>query len=519
VSEPARAAADGVATTGESATGLARLAEIEHIIVLMMENRSFDHVLGYLSLPEYASGAPLVEGFNATSPHTNVYRGTEFNVPDSERTYYSSPLFPPPTLRSPALSQAWQDLPHHAEAVALQMSDGMAGFVDAYAQELKERKRKPRRDTLGYPMGYLRAEDVPVYDYLARTYCVCDSWFCSVAGPTMPNRFFAIAGTTNGIVSNTEILLHARGNFKAFFRHLRPDCTWRWYSSDPGILRAIDDRFLHDDQNDRFAFFDQFTNHATRSFLGDLFGTDEQEPSLPNVCWIDPNFAVPLRPGGSTESNDDHPPAPVMAGQKLVNKLYEALRRSPYWMRSMLIIVYDEHGGFFDHVQPPEGLGPRVPAFVISPHAKPGVCSTHFEHTSIAKTILLRFGTDDALELMPDRVRTARDMLDTLASGDRPPIIGEPVPNAGAAAIADSDLVPAYLPAPALTLPRALEIADSAPTELQELLATMAIALRTGVRDVRFWLGIGQIPARGWAVLHRWFRRLRRAPLLEERRT
>ena len=505
-------------TAATSQKELGRLAQIEHIIVLMMENRSFDHVLGYLSLPDYSPGAPAVNGLNADEPYSNQYTGDEFQIPEGERTFTSAPLFPPPALRSPALSQAWQDLPHHKEAVEVQFAGNMGGFVNAYAKELKENCRTPLRHALGYPMGYLRAEDIPVYDYLARTFCVCDSWFCSVAGPTMPNRFFAIAGTTKDITDNTKILLHERGNFDSFFNHLRPEVTWRWYSSDPGILRAIDDRYLLDDQNDRFAFFDQFTNRAPRSFLGDLFGTDEQEPCLPNVCWIDPNFAVPLRPGGPAESNDDHPPAPVIAGQKLVNKLYEALRQSQFWETSMLVVVYDEHGGFYDHVVPPEGLGPRVPAFVISPHAKAGTCSTAFEHVSIMKTILLRFGQDDAFEKMPERVAAAEDLRVTLETGDQPPIVAGPVPGAGAAAIVDSDLLPTYLAAPGLTLPRALELVDRAPTELQQLIATMAVALRTGVRDVRFWLHLGQLPARGWAVLRRELRRLFRRRLLEERR-
>lgn len=503
----------------ESDEGLGQLGQIEHIVVLMMENRSFDHVLGYLSLPDYAPGAPAVNGLNPVTPYSNEYTGDEFEIPDDERTYESSPLYPPPPLRSPALSQAWQDLPHHAEAVELQIAGEMGGFVDAYAKELKENDRTPLRHTLGYPMGYLRAEDVPVYDYLARTFCVCDAWHSSVVGPTMPNRFFAIAGTTKGITDNTKILLHERGNFESFFHHLRPEVTWRWYSSDPGILRAIDDRYLLDDQNDRFAFFDQFTNRAPRSFLGDLFGTDEQEACLPNVCWIDPNFAVPLRPGGPAESNDDHPPAPVIAGQKLVNKLYEALRRSDFWKTSMLIVVYDEHGGFYDHVVPPEGLGPRVPALVISPHVKAGTCSTPFEHVSIMKTILLRFGTDDALERMPERVGAAGDLRLTLGMGDQPTIVDGPVPDAGTAAIDESELLPTYLPAPGLTLPRALELVDRAPTELQQLIATMAVALRTGVRDARFWVHhFGQLPARGWAVLRRGLRRFFGLRLLQERR-
>jgi phospholipase C len=496
--------------------------QVDHIVVLMMENRSFDHTLGYLSLPRYSAGAPSVNGLHEDQPYSNQYTGNEFSVPDDQRVYRSTPLFPPRPLFAPALSQHWEDPPHERDAVQLQIADKMSGFVNAYAKKLHARHRHPRPPVLGYPMGYLTKTDVPVYDHLARTFCVCDRWFCSVAGPTMPNRFFAAAGTNKGIYDNTEILLHERGNFKSFFRYLRPECTWRWYSSDPAILRAIDDEFLHDDYKDRFAYFDQFTEEQPRCFLSDLFGSDEQEPSLPNVAWIDPNFASTLRPGGGMLSNDDHPPAPVIAGQKLVNKLYEALRRSKYWKSSMLVVVYDEHGGFFDHEEPPDGLGPRVPALVVSPQAEAGVCSAAFEHASIIKTILLRFGTSDAFDQVPQRVADANDLGVTIAIDGELINSGGPVPEPGEAAIVESDLVPTYLPHPGSTLPRAIELIDRAPTELQELIGTMAVSLRTGVRDIRWWVRRGEAIGRIYADVRRrllgWWRGLRGKPLLAERR-
>lgn len=466
----------------------ARLNKIEHIIVLMMENRSFDHVLGYLSLPQYSDGAPAVNGLSESTP-PNAYTGTEFSYPAvDELVHHPSPLYPdpPPEHRLPPLTPLWEDPPHEHESQEIQINGGaMDGFVNAYAARLYERlspyRRVPDWRVLGYPMGYLVKKDVPVYDYLARTYCVCDNWFCSVRGPTMTNRFFSVAGTTNGILENTKILLHRRDAFRSLFQYLPPR-SWRWYSSDPAVLRAVDDEFLRDSWDDRFAYFDQATERQSRSFLSDLFGSDDQDPALPSVAWIDPNFAITAE-GGHLRSNDDHPPAPVIRGQKLVNKVYTALCESQYWDRSMLVITYDEHGGFFDHEPPPRPeLGPRVPTFVVSPHVKPGRCAVELDHASLIKTILTRFGTEGALDQMPERVQLAPDLGVTL-SDERGDVGGGPVPVTGEAAVDSDDLAPEYLPKPASTIPRAVELLDRAPTDLQADVARMAIILRSGLRN------------------------------------
>jgi phospholipase C len=479
------------------------LSKIDHIVVLMMENRSFDHILGYLSLPEHSEGAPPVNGLSSSMPPSE-YTGAEFSYPDvDELVHYSAPLYPdpPPEHRLPPLTPLWEDPPHDVASQDVQINDGaMDGFVDAYAARLYERLseygRTPDWRVLGYPMGYLEPKDVPVYDYLARTYCVCDNWFCSVRGPTMPNRFFSVAGTTNGILDNTKILLHRRNAFRSFFRHLRSG-SWRWYSSDPAVLRAVDDEFLRDSYDDRFAYFDQATERQSRSFLSDLFGSDDQQPDLPSVAWIDPNFAITAE-DGHLVSNDDHPPSPVIRGQKLVNKVYETLRQSKYWDRSMLVITYDEHGGFFDHQGPPRPeLGPRVPALVVSPHVKPGRCGVEFEHASLIKTILLRFN-EDALGLMPARVQEANDLWVTLnPEGER--VSGCPVPRPGKAGLDAQDFLPDYLPKPASTVPRAVELLDRAPTDLQVDVARMAIILRSGLRNY-FRL---QELVKSWSPSHR----------------
>jgi phospholipase C len=332
-------------------------------------------------------------------------------------------------------------------------------------------------------------DHVPVFDHLARNFCICDRWFCSVAGPTMPNRFFAVAGTTNGVVNNTDVIVGEFGKFKSFFRHLNP-AAWRWYSSDPGILRAIDKRYMFDNENDHFAYFDQHTEIQPRSFLRDVLGDSERKPELQSVSWIDPNFAMsdtidfPIVIDGPG-SNDDHPPSPVINGQKLVNKVYQALAVSQYRDTSLLIVIYDEHGGFFDHVPPPGSFGPRIPALLVSAHVKRGVCSTPFDHASVIKTILLRFGDEESIGDMPESVQAAAD-LSVAIRDDSLLVPFTEVPNAGNAAILPGDLSPAFLPNNGSTLSRALAFNDEALTDLQrDIIQGIAIPLRTGYKFLR----------------------------------
>jgi phospholipase C len=142
------------------------------------------------------------------------------------------------------------------------------------------------------------------------------------------------------------------------------------------------------------------------------------------VSWIDPNFYDLTF--GPTGSNDDHPPSDLRAGQKLVLHLVDALLQSPAWEKVLLVITYDEHGGFFDHVQPPKAAddrpsmrryGPRVPALVVSPFVgRQSVSKTVFDHTSIIKTILTRFGTESngSLPTMGARVAAAKHVGELL---------------------------------------------------------------------------------------------------------
>jgi phospholipase C len=359
----------------------------------MMENRSFDHMLGYLSLE---GGRADVDGLQVGM--ANDYGGRSYPIHHLERTAFE-----------PA-----EDPDHSGEATSVQIAGGeMSGFVDSFAAKLSQRGVSGHDP--GLVMGYYNAADLPVYDHLAAEFCVCDRWFSSVPGATWPNRLYAIAGRADGTRDDKPSGEAPFYNLPSFVRHLDAhDVSWRWYSYDPGTLRCVDKHYWLSHW-DRFAYVDK-TKLSWKTRLKELPLIDEASSSfledsargkLPAVSWIDPNFKDSTLYGG--DSNDDHPPSDVRDGQLLALTVYHALASGPLWEKTLLVITYDEHGGFYDHVQPPTAedddpalfgqYGIRVPALVVSPWvARGSVSHTVFDHTSIIKTILLRFCGQEDLE-------------------------------------------------------------------------------------------------------------------------
>jgi phospholipase C len=378
---------------------VAALDEIEHIVVLMLENRSFDHMLGYLGLE---AGGPEIDGLQPGM--ANEHDG---------RSY---PIF---RLESTAFTKA-QDPCHSGACVDEQLANGNGGFASNYLRTRKD----PAAAEPVVVMGYYDGEQLPIYDFLSRRFCICDRWFCSVRGATFPNRLYAVAGRAAGSRDNADPPVY---HLPSFVRHLdATGATWRWYTHEVfTTIWAIDRDYLS-------KTFDNVRPFQSPFSFGDFFSA-AQAGKLPSVAWIDPNF-VDL--GGAVGSNDDHPPSDVRAGQELVLKVFNALVRSPAWDRIVLLITYDEHGGFFDHVEPPEAededprpefqaFGPRVPALVVSPRVRPGVSHEVFDHTSIIKSCLVRFCRREG-GLIPDmgaRVRAANHLgvvLDRDVQVERP---------------------------------------------------------------------------------------------------
>jgi phospholipase C len=362
------------------------LDEIEHIVVLMLENRSFDHMLGYLSLERAGSDVDGLQDGMA-----NVHEG---------RSY---PIF---RLTKTALTKA-QDPCHSGACVDEQIADENAGFAGNYIRT----RLDPATAEPVVAMGYYDGEQLPVYDFLARRFCVCDRWFCPVRGATFPNRLYAVAGRAAGSRDNASPPVY---HLPSFVRHLdAAGASWRWYTHELfATIWAVDRDYLP-------KTFDNVRPFSSPFSFEDFFSA-AQAGTLPNVAWIDPNF---VDVGGAVGSNDDHPPSDVRAGQELVLRVFNALVRGPAWEQTLFVITYDEHGGFFDHVAPPSAAdddprpefhayGPRVPALVVSPRLRTRVSHDVFDHTSIIKTCLARFcrRADGFIPDMGARVRAANHL-------------------------------------------------------------------------------------------------------------
>ena len=362
--------------------GAANLEKVDHVVVVMLENRSFDHMLGYLSL---TGARPEIDGLRPGLANQ-----------DQGRTY------PVHHLASTALEM---DPDHSASAIDQQVAGGsMSGFVASAAATLA--RRGVDGGDPGCVMGYYDGTDVPVYDHLAEEFAVCDRWFSSVRGATLPNRLYALCGAASGSRDDRPPYIPPLYHQHSFVRYLDAHhISWRWYSFDPGTLRLADARYRLGHHH-RFGYFskvglpwrtvfDVTVNPKIPSFL-----EDAAAGTLRQVSWIDPAFTNFNLLGFPV--NDDHPPADIKDGQDLVLAVYDALAASPQWDRSLLVVVYDENGGFYDHVPPPRAAddepemfgtyGVRVPAIIVSPWIEPRTVShAVFDHTSIIKTILSRF--------------------------------------------------------------------------------------------------------------------------------
>jgi phospholipase C len=257
---------------------------------------------------------------------------------------------------------------------------------------------------------------------------VCDRWHSSVPGATWPNRLYAVAGSADGSRDDKPVPPPVYDK-RSFVRHLdAAGVDWRWYTYDIGTLRCVDPEYLIG-HHERFSYVDKPKLPWLTALAEELvvasdsasFVEDAQRGTLAPVSWIDPNFKdVNL---AHAQTNDDHPPSDVQDGQELVFLVYNALAAGPKWNSTLLLVVYDEHGGFFDHVPPPEApdddpatfgrYGVRVPALVVSPWAGRGaVANTLFDHTTIIKTILTRFCPAEL-----ERERGTRELIHWLEPG------------------------------------------------------------------------------------------------------
>ncbi len=391
------------------------LNKIDHIVMVMMENRSFDHVLGYRAqLPgaQHADGLTAeLMAFLASAP------------PDG-------PGFPIPALNQSGIvpnahgckTKFPLSVGHHLAAVTQQLSERLTdssgraivspkGFVDNFTPRVPQpdpSKPKPwdsimPEDVLGYYVG----DDLPFTKFLADNYAYCERFFSSHPGPTMPNRMYWLSGDVQYDRTGEAILDNNNGDNFALSRATtifdlltRKGIGWRVYESPPSVAML--------------RMFARYATDNTNIVPFSRLQQDVAQGNLPAVTAIEP--AMHHAP-----ENDDHPPADMYYGQLFLKCVYDTLRsNSALWQKTMLIITYDEHGGFYDHVIPPiadvrtrpmvltdggpSGLEPftastlvtnygvRVPTFVVSPWTPAGKGpDIVLDHCSILKTILARF--------------------------------------------------------------------------------------------------------------------------------
>jgi phospholipase C len=335
---------------------------IEHIVVVMMENRSYDHVLGARALVGLGG-----DGLTASMSNRGQ-RGDDIPVYEALVGNLCIP-----------------DPPHSWSAAHSSFADGAnSGFASAYQAAHHD-------PALRDAMQYLTRRHVPVTWALADAYTVCDRYFCSVMGPTWPNRMYWHAASSNGTMVNE---IPAGGFTWPSIYHRLGDrgIDWRYYYVTLPVLALITNL----DKTGHLFLYEQFLRHAA---VGDLAP----------VTYIDPGFNV----------NDDHPPIHPAYGQQFLASIYLALASSAKWDRTLLVITYDENGGFFDHVPPPVTvddlpsfgqMGFRVPTLVIGPYVRQGVSSTVRDHCSVLAHIERHFD----LEPLNQRTVAANDLSDTL---------------------------------------------------------------------------------------------------------
>ena len=366
--------------------------EIRHVIVLMLENQSFDRLLGFVTLDD-----PTQKLDGLTGAESNPL------APPHDMTPVPVLRLTAPTayVTDPGPGHEFEDVNEQLfgdRAASDTKTPTNSGFVLNYSRQKDAQGR--RLGDLG--RGIMHGLDpalVPVITTLARSFVVCDRWFCSIPGPTWPNRFFLHAATANGLLDTPEV----------------PDQLATEFWNSPYEMRSIFDSLTdkgvpwavyYDDYAQAFALR-RLHRHADRFVKFEQFAHDVEHGTVPAYAFIEPrSFSGPGYP-----ANDQHPPHHLLDGERLIANVYDTIRgNEDLWRRSLLVILYDEHGGFYDHVPPPpavppdgrparssgfayDRLGLRVPAILVSPWVGEGrVDHTVYDHTSLLATLKKVFG-------------------------------------------------------------------------------------------------------------------------------
>jgi phospholipase C len=332
---------------------------LEHIVLVVMENRSFDHLLGWL---------PGANGKQAGLTYADT-QGTP------HQTFPLAPDFQGCSYRDPD---------HSYDGARVEWA---GGACDGWL----------RANDL-WSIGYYRRQDLPFLGRAAPAFTTCDNFYASLMGPTFPNRIYSLSGVTDRL-SNTTVRIELPTIF------------------DRLAAKRISSGYYYG----TFSFMLLYQTHRDIQHKHATFFKQCKTGKLPAFSYVDPNWTFHDEgPSSGSEGNDDHPHSDIRAGEYFLSQVYSAVTRSPAWPRTLLIVTFDEWGGFFDHVSPPAAKdvkpeyaqrGFRVPCVLISPFARRGaVAHGVYDHTSVLKLLEWRFG----LEALSQRDAEAHNLADAL---------------------------------------------------------------------------------------------------------
>jgi phospholipase C len=376
------------------------LSKINHVIWIVQENRTFDNYFGtYLG----ADGIP---------PATCLPK-----LPGSKDCV--KPFHMPLGAPYCDLNHSWQ------VAHAAYDSGRMDGFVWAEGS--------------AFTMGYLDEGDIPNYWDYARHFTLCDRYFSSLNGPSLPNHVYTVAAQSGGLTNNAgtlDAVREALDNPDGFsFASIvdlfaTTNLSWKYYLETQPVPPGMEHRdYLRYPDPHHFSLWNPLVgfkairaNPSLMAHLVDLneYFQDLRGGTLPQVSWIIPDT-----------QDSEHPIQPAAQGMWYVTKLINALMNSPYWKDTAVFLTWDDYGGFYDHVEPPQldafGYGPRVPMIVISPYAKPDFISHEvYDFTSTLKFMEVRWGLGH-LTARDDRAADMLDCFDFDQAPNAPEVI--PVPS------------------------------------------------------------------------------------------
>jgi len=415
-----------------------QLSSINHIVVLMLENRSFDHMLGFLYSDNgnVSPSGQQFEGLTGQESNPDGSGGSVqvFQIQASDANAYLMPGADPGEGYSATNSQLFGSVTAPTPPVA-----SNNGFVTDYSYTLgwesKEGWSIVTGTTASDIMGMFTPETLPVLSALAKGFAVCDFWFASAPTETLPNRAFVCAATSQGHMDDKTKSYTCPSIFGSLSSN---NVSWSVYGYDTSPLTRNDFPDVLKADDSHFGQFPDFQSAAA-------------DGSLASYVFLEPSF--------DANGNSQHPNYNVAAGEQLIHDVYYALRNGPNWNQTLLIITYDEHGGCYDHVAPPSGavppddsageygfdftrFGVRVPTVLVSPLIPPGIVfrvpdgATPFDHTSILKTIENRWNVPAltardaaAVDVSAALTLTAPRTDDPLA-GVVVPVSSAPVPNA-----------------------------------------------------------------------------------------